>query len=152
MNPEQAPLAELRPVRVDVGGCQQDDPYVWLEDNSTESLAWQTAQNALAERRLRDVEGFDSLKTMLGQHLARHTSAPLTVAATAGCALRSATVESGWSRLRRLQVRWRGVFAVEAFSEPDRPASLDWFFPSPDGHYAALGVSWGGDGLCPASA
>ena len=43
---------------------------------------------------------------------------------------------------------WRAVLAVDAFSEPGRPASLDWFFPSPDGRYAAFGVSWGGDEQC----
>ncbi len=143
-----APLAELRPVRVVAGGLDYEDPYVWLEDDSPESLAWQRAHNAVAEARLRDVEGFDALRQMLGDHLgATYVSAPH------GCGdrwLRFAYGDDG----ERLESAagpagpWRVVLPVDAFSEPGRPATLDWFFPSPDGRYAAVGVSWGGDEQC----
>ena len=140
--------AEPRPVRVAVGGLEYEDPYVWLEDDSPESLAWQRAHDAVAEIRLRDVEGFDALKRMLGDHLgATYVSAPH------GCGdrwLRFAYGDGG----ERLESAagpagpWRVVLPVDAFSEPGRPATLDWFFPSPDGRYAAVGVSWGGDEQC----
>ena len=143
-----APPAELRPVRVAVGGREYDDPYVWLEDDSPESLAWQSAHNAVAERRLRDVEGFDALRRMLSDHLgATYVSAPHSCG---GRWLRLAHGD-GAERLESAvdpEGPWRAVFAADALSEPGRPASLDWFFPSPDGRYAACGISWGGDEQC----
>ena len=149
MNPEDAgPVAQPRPVRVVAAGREYDDPYVWLEDDSPESLAWQRAHDAVAARRLRNGEGFDELRRMLGDHLgATYVSAPH------GCGdrwLRFAYGDDG----ERLEAAadpagpWRVVLPVDAFSEPGRPATLDWFFPSPDGRSAAVGVSWGGDEQC----
>ncbi len=143
-----APTAEKRPVRVSVGGLEYDDPYVWLEEDSAETRAWQAGQNAVASRRLRGVEGFGALK----QALERHIGATF-VSAPHGCGerwLRMAHGEGG----ERIEVAgepagpWRMVLEAGAFSEPGRTASLDWFFPSPNGRYVAFGVSWGGDEQC----
>ena len=138
----------MRPVRVSVGGIEYDDPYTWLEEESAETRAWQAAQNAVAERDLRGVEGFDALKELLEQHIGA-----TVVSAPHGCGerwLRMAHGEGG----EGIEVAgepagpWRTVLEAGAFSEPGRTASLDWFFPSPNGRYVAFGVSWGGDEQC----
>ena len=140
--------AEMRPVHVSVGGIEYDDPYTWLEEESAETRAWQAVQNAVAERDLRGVEGFDALKELLEQHIGA-----TVVSAPHGCGerwLRLAHGEGG----ERIEVAgepagpWRTILEAGALSEPGRTASLDWFFPSPNGRYVAFGVSWGGDEQC----
>ena len=116
---------------------------VSLEDNSPESLAWQTAQNALAERRLRDVgEGFDSLTTMLrtalGRDIRQRAPSRLRRPLAALCVRRrwrATGVGCGGCGSVARGIRGRGV------SEPGRPGVFDCSLPSPDGHYAAVGVS-----------
>jgi prolyl oligopeptidase len=143
-----APMAEPRPVRVETGGLAYHDPFVWLEEQSAETLRWQAAQNAVAERRLRGVEGFEALKVALEPSLAAtYVSAPHQCG-------------DGWLRLahgadgERVETAsrpagpWHPVFSVAGLSEPGRTAALDWFFPSPDGRFAAVGISWGGDEQC----
>jgi prolyl oligopeptidase len=149
MNREsEAPAAEERPVRITAGGVEYDDPYVWLEEDSAETLAWQAAQNAVAARRLRDVEGFDALKEALEEDIgATFVSAPH---GRDDRWIRLAHGDGG-ERLERAadpSGPWRPILAIEDFSRTDGAASLDWFFPSPDGQYVALGVSWGGDEQC----
>jgi prolyl oligopeptidase len=142
-----APPAQPRPVHVAAGGVEWVDPYAWMEEDSAESLAWQAAHNAAAERRLRDVAGFDALRRSLDLHVgATFVSAPhgrgdrwLRFAYAGGERLEVAAGPAG---------PWRAILAVETFSEPGRAASFDWFFPSPDGRYVAFGVSWGGDEQC----
>ena len=143
-----APAADVRPVRITVGGIEYDDPYTWLEEESVETHAWQAMQNAFAERVLRDVEGFEELRRQLNDHIGS-----TLVSAPHGCGdcwIRLAH-GAGGERLERAADPagpWRSILAIEDFSRPDGTASLDWFFPSPDGHYVALGVSWGGDEQC----
>ena len=136
-------LAAPRPRRVEAGGIEYDDPFVWLEEASEETLAWQAAQNAVAERRLRGVEGFEALTAELAVCLeATYVSAPQR------CGERWLRLAHGDDGERVESADgpagpWRRVFSVAALSKPGGTASLDWFFPSPDGRYAAVGVSWG---------
>ncbi len=140
-----APEAEARPVQVDACGVVYEDPFTWLEEDTPETLAWQAAQNAVAEHVLRDVEGFAELKGALEAHVGA-----TFVSASQGCGdrwIRLAHGEGG-ERLERAEAPagpWRALLCADDLSEPGRPASLDWFFPSPDGRYVAFGVSWGGD-------
>ncbi len=76
------------------------------------------------------------------------TSAPRISVASAGCAWRTATTASASRRAAGPAGPWRSVFSVAGLSEPGNTASLDWFFPSPDGRFAAVGISWGGDEQC----
>ncbi len=144
----RAPATDVRPVRIAAGGVEYEDPYVWLEEDSAETLEWQAAQNAVAARRLRDFEGFDALKESLEKHIgATFVSAPH---GHGDRWIRLAHGEGG-ERLERAADPagpWRAVLAVDTYSEPGRPASLDWFFPSPDGRFVAFGVSGGGDEQC----
>ena len=95
---DAAPKAEPRPVVVDAAGVTYEDPFSWLEEDSPETLAWQAAQNAVAERALRDVEGFDELRRSLeaarGLDLRER---PPRLAATAGSASPTARAASGSS-------------------------------------------------------
>ena len=144
----EAPAADVRPVRITVGAVEYDDPYTWLEEESVETHAWQAMQNAFAERVLRDVEGFEELRRQLNDHIgSTFVSAPH---GCGDCWIRLAH-GAGGERLERAADPagpWGSILAIEDFSRPDGTASLDWFFPSPDGHYVALGVSWGGDEQC----
>ena len=144
----QGPAAEPRPVHVNVAGVEYDDPYVWLEAESPESLEWQAAQNVVAERVLRDVDGFEELRRQLKDHIgSTFVSAPH---GHGDRWIRLAHGEGG-ERLERAADPagpWRTMLAVDAYSELGRPASLDWFFPSPDGRHVAFGVSGGGDEQC----
>jgi prolyl oligopeptidase len=144
----EAPAAEERLVHITAGGVEYDDPYVWLEEDSAETLAWQAAQNAVAARRLRDVEGFEELRRHLKDHIgATSVSAPH---GRGDHWIRLAHGE-GSERFERAADPagpWRAILANDDFSEPGKTASFDWFFPSPDGRYVALGVSWGGDEQC----
>ena len=143
-----AAVAEPRPQRVEAGGLDYDDPFVWLEESSPETLAWQAAQNEIAERRLRSVAGFEALRARLAVCLAAtYVSAPQLCG---GRWLRLAHGDDG-ERVESAAAPtgpWRAVFSVAVLSEPGSTASLDWFFPSPDGRYAAVGISWGGDEQC----
>jgi prolyl oligopeptidase len=145
---DEAPKAEPRPVLVDAAGVTYEDPFSWLEEDSLETLAWQAAQNAVAECALRNVEGFDELRRSLEQHVgSTFVSAPH---GSGDRWIRLAHGEGG-ERLERASGPagpWRAVLTVDGFSEPGRAASLDWFFPSPDGRYVAFGVSGGGDEQC----
>jgi prolyl oligopeptidase len=145
---DPAPRAEPRPVQVDVCGVVYEDAFTWLEEDSEESLAWQAAQNAVAERALREVQGFDDLKRALEAHVgSTFVSAPH---GRGDRWIRLAHGEGG-ERLERASGPagpWRPILRSDDFSDPGRTASLDWFFPSPDGRYVAFGISWGGDEQC----
>ena len=125
-----APAADVRPVRITVGGIEYDDPYTWLEEESVETHAWQAMQNAFAERVLRDVEGFEELRRQLNDHIgSTFVSAPH---GCGDCWIRLAH-GAGGERLERAADPagpWRSILAIEDFSRPDGTASLDWFFPS----------------------
>ena len=61
------PAAPVRPERVCVGGLTFEDPYRWLEEDSPETLAWQEAQDALAEERLLAWSGFARLREAIAR-------------------------------------------------------------------------------------
>ena len=142
---DAAPPAEPRPVRIRAAGVEYEDPFAWLEEESEETLAWQRAQDAVAERALRTAPGFAELRERLGAHLGSiRMTAPHSCG---GRWIRLAGDELG----QRLELAddpagpWRTVLSAAGFSEPGRTASLDCFFPSPDGRWIAFGLSWGGD-------
>ncbi len=65
---DEAPKAEPRPVRVDAAGVTYEDPFSWLEEDSPETLAWQAAQNAVAERALRRRRGVRRAQALPGDN------------------------------------------------------------------------------------
>ena len=111
-----------------------DDPCRSLEIDSEATLAWQAAQNEAADRLLRDWDGFEALRDAVAPHLAR--------------AVVTAPVHRGahWFRIDSgpLVVAGSATGAGRMLVDPGE-ASLDWFFPSPQGTRVAYGISFGGD-------
>lgn len=140
----QLPPTPCRPTRESIGGIEFEDPFTWLEEDSEETLAWQEAQNAAAVACLRG-PGFDALRERVGS---------LVVANRAAAPQRFG---DRWFELRPTQTGLQLVVADEplgvgrvlvdsaAIEDPRSPASLDWFYPSPDGSHVAYGVSFAGD-------
>jgi prolyl oligopeptidase len=121
------------------------DPYGWLEVDSREALAWQSARNEEARNALRSWSGYDQLRELLEPLVAEgFLSAPSeygnrwfqTRFEAQGVVLAVADAPVGDGRV---------LLAADAFRENDRPVSLDWFYPSPNGRYVAFGVSFDGD-------
>ena len=128
-----------------VGGVEFVDPYVWLEDNSPVTEAWQHAQDQLLADYLREWPHFEALRTALAPRATYHDMwAPL---------------QSGhyWFRL---QIAEHGMPALmvsdnpssagrvlvdpSTFAETDQ-YGIDWFYPSPDGSLVAFGISPNGN-------
>jgi prolyl oligopeptidase len=125
-------------------GLAFEDPYVWLEEESEQSLAWQEWQNARAEEHLRGWSGFDRLQEAIAPHAT-------TLGARAPI----------WAGGRWFQVVAAGeetslvvsdapgeagpVLLETAELAPGKPVSLDCTYPSPDGRYVVYGLSYGGD-------
>lgn len=139
------PAAPRRPEQRKYGSVEVTDDYTWLEEDSTESLKFQRAQNELTEAHLaavparktvtRIVEGFGTAEdAAVPAHAAGRwfrTSTPpgedlavLTVADTA----------EGPGRV---------LLDLNRLS-PDEPAAFDLFQPSPDG--TKLLYCWSGGG------
>jgi len=127
-----------------IGGVLFADPYRWLEEEDQETLDWQTAQNALADRELRGWVGFESLRARVESLIA-----PLDVAAPRQCAGRWYRLEQGISGSRLIVSREIGgpgqiIELTEGDSRREAPARVDWWRPSPKGRFVAFGVSEAG--------
>jgi prolyl oligopeptidase len=59
------PAAESRPKPNTIGGINYFDPFQWLENDTQEVLAWQTAQNELARNYLQSTPGWDRLRSIV---------------------------------------------------------------------------------------
>jgi len=110
------------------------DPFRSLEADSGQTLAWQAAQNAAADRALREWDGFEALRAAVAPHLAR-----LAVTAPVRGGDHWFRVDSG-----PLVVSTTPTGPGRVLVDPGE-ASLDWFFPSPWGTRVAYGLSSGGD-------
>lgn len=140
--------AEPRPVDREIGGVAFTDDYAWLEDDTEESLAWQSAQDAAAREHLRADGWYDAALAALGPHLAgQRVWAPTPVAGRwFGQQVRGAGAEQPvlcvWDALgppgRTL------LDPAGRAAELGAPVSLDFAWPSPDGRLVAVGTSAGG--------
>lgn len=128
-----------------IGGVEFVDPYVWLEDNSPETDAWQRAQDGLLERYLQEWPEFEALRAALAPRAMTHDLwAPL---------------QSGqyWFRLQMtehgmpvLVVADSPLGAGRVLVDPNTwtgaaQHGIDWFYPSPDGSLVAFGISANGN-------
>jgi prolyl oligopeptidase len=140
-----------RPVTKTIGSVTFEDPYDWLQHDSTEALAWQWEQDEVAEREARSWPHFETLKAQIR-------------ASEAGYLLFARTPP----RLHGKRWFWaapgpqgsRVVWTADSLDDPGRPvfdladhvaaddaasASVLWWEPSPDGGRVAAIVCLHGD-------
>src|SRR5215472_811126 len=139
------PSTPVEPATETIGGITFEDPYRWLEDDTDWTIAWQTAQNAAALDRITAWPGYQVLREQIEPYVRDGF-----IAAPRHCG-------GNWFSLRfadsgpQLMVASqpgdadRVLFDAAAIDDASGPASLDWFYPSPDGRYVAYGISFNGD-------
>jgi prolyl oligopeptidase len=139
------PQTPTKPQTETIGGITFDDPYAWLEEDSSETLKWQRGQNEVAEAYLRGWPGYEKLRAAVTPHIARSfLCAPQRCGegwfelcfAASGPVLTVSDTPGGDGRI---------LVDPARLSEAGKPLSLDWFYPSPDGRYVAYGLSVAGD-------
>jgi prolyl oligopeptidase len=129
-----------------VGSVRFDDPFRRLEDMSPAVLAWQAELHARAGHVLRRAKGFQGVLAAVEKYLR-----PCFQVAPARAGGRWFSLEPGadgtqvalwvWSQLH--SEGWRVLHAQELML--GEAAGIDWYVPSPDGRYVAVGVSARGD-------
>jgi prolyl oligopeptidase len=134
-----------RPISRTVGGITFEDPYAWLEEDTPEVLAWQAEQTARTVEDLRAWPHLDRLRELVTPYVGRQfVFAPLHRGKhwfRMGFNDRGATLEVSAGPAESGSV----LINPAALAGDDRPVSLDWFYPSPDGGHVAFGVSFAGD-------
>lgn len=139
------PATPEEPVKETIGGITFEDPYCWLEDDTDRSLAWQSAQDAAALAYIRALPGYNTVR----EQIARHIS-DLFIAAPQHYGDNWFSVRFAGTRPQVMvasQAGGAGHVLIDAGAIQDMrgPASLDWFYPSPDGRLVAYGISFNGD-------
>jgi prolyl oligopeptidase len=144
------PVAPIRPVVNDYFGTKVTDPYRYMEAlHNPEVVSWMKAQNEYTRRVVDRIPGRDELLTRIKQ---LDESVPARVSGVERSAtgryfyLKSLSKESvfklymrdGTSGPEKLLVDPQGT------SGAGLPAAINYFSPSPDGHYVAYGISEGG--------
>jgi prolyl oligopeptidase len=133
-----------RPVRQTVGGITFDDPYQWLEEDSAEAGLWEEQQDKLAREQLHALPAYDSLRDALEPHLVASCSAAPVRCGEGWLELAASKRGVALRLVQRPGEHGRVLVATASLSN-ERPMSLDWYYPSPDGRYVAYGTSEGGD-------
>ena len=145
------PVAQIRNVQETFFGTAVDDPYRYFEDTkATEVAAWMKAHSDHARATLRAIPGRDALRKRIEQ---LDASAPARVRDVT----RSAGGRYFYQRRGvkddqfRLYVRdglsgaERLLFDPESLRKASgKPHAINYFSPSPDGRFVALGVSAAG--------
>ncbi|RXH57604.1 prolyl oligopeptidase family serine peptidase [Granulicella sibirica] len=146
--PATAPVAPVRPVTDSYFGTTVTDPYRWMETSTDELQAYMQAQNAVTAQTLQPFAAQDA------QILDELTKLSDTVTQTGGVVraldqyfyrdlppgksdarLMTRPVSGGSARL---------LLDPATLAEGGKHAAIDYFVPSPDGKYLAVGVSLGG--------
>ena len=146
--PAAPPVAEVRPAADTYFGTTVVDPYRWMETGADELLTYMKAENAVTIQALKPLESQDS------QILSELTKLSDTVAEVRGATrvldqyfylelppgksdarLMTRAVAGGPSRL---------LLDPATLAEGQKHAAIDYYVPSPDGKYVAVGVSLGG--------
>jgi len=140
--------APIRNVTEEYHGTKISDPYRWMENsNSAEFEAWLTSQAEFARATIARIPGRDRLAARLNELSTAVTSIALPV--------RRGNRYFYLKRLpnedvRKLYVRQGLSGAERLLEDPTKRAtsavhySVDYYEPSPNGHYVAYGVSPGG--------
>lgn len=144
------PASRLAPVHNEFGGITYEDPYVWLEDDSSDEVQqWQAAQTALTVQALRSLPQYDAARKLLADLAAAATS-PRPFG---GRWFRQAPKAGGGHAV--LMVSDEPFGDGQVLIDPNQetidrgvPVALNWWFPSPDGRYVACGLSENDADVC----
>jgi len=128
-------VAEPRPGTVTVSSGDLEDPYLHLEDDTPEVLAWQRDESAAAEAWLDEWPGFEQL---LGDVAAE------TVAVAPWAPVRAGEYVFAVQGGKLLVTEDGATRSLLAPTQVDA-TTIDWWYPSPGGRHVAVGVSRGGD-------
>jgi len=127
------------------GPVDDDCRYRWLEDESSEVLAWVAAQQVKTEQILSCLPQSDTLRTQLNEYLGgRREGQVKEVGSRRFQRVREETSER-WSLWVRDEHTASSRILVDPKQiSPDAPPKLGAFFPSPDGKKVAYQLSRGG--------
>ena len=143
--PLEYPDTPAEPVELQIGGVTYSDPYVWLEQTSPRTVAWQQAQTKLLDGYLSESALHDDVRASLRSRALHHEVwAPLQCGPYWFC------LEPRHEGMPALTVADEALGARRVLVDPNTEAGggqqgIDWFYPSPDGELVAFGLSANGD-------
>jgi prolyl oligopeptidase len=143
-----APVAPVRPVTDSYFGTPVVDPYRWMETGGDELLAYMKAQDAVTRQALAPMAQFDG---RMVDELHQITNAAIRVRAVRRVldTVFFLEIEPGRNDYRLMTRAADGTNArllldPATLAATGSHAAIDYFEPSPDGRYVAVGVSLGG--------
>jgi prolyl oligopeptidase len=142
------PVAPVKPVTETFFGTQVTDPYRWMEESgSPDFMTWIKGEADYTRSVLDRIPGRDALlKRVVALDNAGILIRNLQIAG--GKYLYEKTVPGAANYSLTMRVGRTGAETVlvdpEKLGSAGHHVALDWFSPSPDGHYVAYGLSEGG--------
>ncbi|HEX9889883.1 MAG TPA: hypothetical protein VGA69_10425, partial [Nitriliruptorales bacterium] len=133
-----AASAEPRPQTVAVAGVVFDDPFVWLEDDVDEVLAWQHEQDAGTQAHLRSWPHFDAVPGLLRRFEAPRIELPVLRGERSFVLTRAGDAQRPHLEVRTPDADPRVLVATEQ-------QTIDWWYASPSGRHVAYGLSVAGN-------
>lgn len=142
--PATPPVAPVKPVTDNYFGTKIVDPYRWMEDAPNPALtAWMKAQNDYTRSVLDSIPGRAALLTQL-QAASRGTYVDGMQVAGKRVFFTMST-NGGTAKLYYRQGNAnRLIFDPQRGEPPDRIGAIEYFSPSANGKYVAVGVSING--------
>jgi prolyl oligopeptidase len=142
------PVAPVRPVTDIYFGTTVVDPYRWMETGGDELLSYMKAENAVTQQAL---QPFASQDAQILSELTKLADTVTSVAPPVRNLDQYFYLELPPGKSdRRLMTRAvaggeaRLLLDPSTLAEGTKHAAIDYFVPSPDGKYVAVGVSLGG--------
>lgn len=121
------------------------DPYRWLEENTSEVLAWEAEQNSLTRSVLNEWPDLHKLREAIRAALTSDLVVHTPIVCGKFCFQVRHRPEDQrpvlWVKEEAIEA-WRILLDPNAMPEG---SALDWFYPSPNGEYVAYGISRHGD-------
>jgi prolyl oligopeptidase len=133
------------PATETIGGITFDDPYLWLEADSDRTLAWQAAQDAATLDRITAWPGYQVLREQIAPYVRDGFIAAPRHHGGNWFSLRFADGGPQLMVASHPDDAGRVLVDATAMDSARGPASLDWFYPSPDGRLVVFGISFNGD-------
>jgi prolyl oligopeptidase len=143
-----APVAPVRPVTDNYFGTAVVDPYRWMETGGPELLDYMKAQNAVTQQALAPFASQDA--RILGELKQLADTVP-AISAVARVLdhyfyLETPPGKSDAQLMTRAVAGGAGRLLLDpaTLAADNKHAAIDYFVPSPDGRYIAIGLSLGG--------